>query len=456
MRKVLLGVREPDAAKKADGPLLPVRMARMCPACGYGHFGDQANNEKCAACGALLDGGLALANLYRVENVSTRRATRITSDEEERVRRGYELLTTLQYAEENGVPQVVKTCFADADGTTLATVHYGPAATVWRINLGWRRRREKSIYGFNIDPNTGLWSRDAQAPEDDDSAEVGTQVQRIVPFVEDRRNILVFHPGPTLEEETMVTLQYLLKRGIEAEFQLEEAELAAEPLPRRDQRNAILFYESAEGGAGVLTRLANDPEALRRVGDRALRVAHYAPRGAAWEPGQIEDTDPTCEAGCYRCLLSYSNQIDHQAIQRKDPVALDLLCRLTRASAQRGTGGRHADAQYAELERLCGSSLERAWLDFIRRRGHRLPDKAQFSLPDYGVRPDFGYQGDSPALVFIDGPHHETDHQYPLDARLNQVLSDAGYEVIRFPKEQAAWPALLARYPDVFGPGVNS
>jgi hypothetical protein len=454
VRKVLLGVREQDGTH-ANDPLLPVRTAQMCPICGYGHFGEQLQQPLCVACGTTLDGGLNLSNLYRVENVSTRRANRITSDEEERVRQGYELLTTLQYAEENGVQQVVKTRFEDADGVALITVHYGPAATVWRMNLGWRRRKEKSIYGFNIDPNTGLWSKDAQAPEEDDSADIGAQVQRIVPFVEDRRNILVLHPGTALEEGAMVTLQYLLKRGIEAEFQLEESELAAEPLPKRDQRNAILFYESAEGGAGVLTRLANDPIALCRVAERALRVAHYQPKGATWEADALLNLDETCEAGCYRCLLSYSNQIDHPAIQRKDPVVLDLLCRLIRASARRGTGGRHADEHYAELLALCGSSLEQDWLAYIHQRGHRLPDKAQPGLPAFGVRPDFGYQGDSPALVFVDGPHHESDHQHPIDAQVNQTLSDAGYEVIRFPKERAAWPPILLQYPDVFGQGIT-
>lgn len=454
VRKVMLGVRDQTGAD-ANGAQLPVRMARMCPACGYGHFGEQLHMEKCAACGSLLEGGLSLPNLYRVENVSTRRATRITSDEEERVRQGYEMLTTLQYAEENGVLQVVKTRF-ELDGEILATAHYGPAATVWRMNLGWKRRKEKSICGFNIDPNTGIWSKDSQAPEDDDSNETGQTVQRIVPFVEDRRNILVLYPGQQLEEDAMVTLQYMLKRGIEAEFQLEEAELAAEPMPRRDQRNAILFYESAEGGAGVLTRIANDPDALRRVAERALRVAHYERKGGVWAVDQLQDTDKTCEAGCYRCLLSYSNQMDHRIIRRKNEAVLDLLCRLSRAAAGRGTAGRSADEQFDELYRLSGSGLEKAWIVTVRKRGHRLPDKAQFSMSDFKVRPDFGYGGDSPALVFIDGPHHESDHQMKIDEAKNRALRDAGFEVIRFPKEEGAWPSIFAKYPDVFGKGAGA
>ena len=453
VRKVMLGVRD-QSSPDAIGAQLPLRMARMCPVCGYGHFGDQLQMEKCVACDCVLEGGLTLPNLYRVENVSTRRATRITSDEEERVRQGYEMLTTLQYAEENGVPQVIKTRF-DLASTPIVTVHYGPAATVWRMNLGWKRRKEKSIYGFNIDPTTGIWSKDSQAPEDDDASDNGPTVQRIVPFVEDRRNILVLHPDQQLEEDSMVTLQYMLKRGIEAEFQLEESELAAEPLPRRDQRNAILFYESAEGGAGVLTRIANDPAALRRVAERALRVAHFAPKGSTWAVDELQDTDQSCEAGCYRCLLSYGNQMDHRIIQRKNEVVLDILCRLTQAEAKRGTAGRNADEQFDELLSLSGSSLEKAWLNAVRKAGLRLPDKAQFSLSEYAVRPDFGYGGDSPALVFIDGPHHESDHQHRIDEEKNRTLRDAGFEVIRFPKEQSAWNAIFNQYPDVFGKGVQ-
>ena len=67
--------------------------ARLCPACGYAHFDEDKDCERCVQCHALLDGGRALLTLYRIEQVSTRRATRITSDEEERQRQGYEMMT---------------------------------------------------------------------------------------------------------------------------------------------------------------------------------------------------------------------------------------------------------------------------------------------------------------------------------------------------------------------------
>ena len=73
----------------------------MCSNVGYGHFGTQKDFERCVNCDELLEGGRVVNNLYRIEQVSTQRANRITSDEEERQRQGYEMITTLRFAEEN-------------------------------------------------------------------------------------------------------------------------------------------------------------------------------------------------------------------------------------------------------------------------------------------------------------------------------------------------------------------
>ena len=46
----------------------------------------QRDVDRCISCGASLDGAEEVKNLYRIENVSTKRAERITANEEERVR----------------------------------------------------------------------------------------------------------------------------------------------------------------------------------------------------------------------------------------------------------------------------------------------------------------------------------------------------------------------------------
>ncbi|MCH8857334.1 MAG: DUF1998 domain-containing protein, partial [Proteobacteria bacterium] len=466
--KALLTITGSDQV--SEGARLPTEIARLCPACGYGHFRSQRDSDRCVSCGASLSGAQEIKNLYRIENVSTKRAERITANEEERVRQGYEMQTTLQFAESEGKLQMVTTVVEDDEGPLLE-MQYGPAATVWRMNFGWRRRKEKSIQGFMMNPVTGHWvggvddgngekEAEGEAPPDK------TPPQRIVPYVEDRRNILIIRPHYRLGElvaETLTTLQYALKRGIEAVYQLEESELMAEPLPTRDNRQSILLFEAAEGGAGVLTRLATESEALSAVAAKALEVMHFMvpPAGQSWtRKGLIEELDhdgkPLCEAGCYRCLLSYYNQPDHTLIDRKDKDAggllLDILCRLTSARARQGTQGRAPQEHDAELSRTAGSSLEQAWLDHVNEHGYRKPDRGQHTIAGANVCADFFYD-DLNLAVFIDGPYHETDTQRAADAAIDRALDELGYLVVRFPKEQARWPDIFKNNADLFGPG---
>lgn len=84
VKKAILGVRDEESVTTAAK--LPVRTARLCPACGYVHFDEEKDFERCVNCYAMLDVGRSLLTLYRIEQVSTRRAMRITSDEEERQR----------------------------------------------------------------------------------------------------------------------------------------------------------------------------------------------------------------------------------------------------------------------------------------------------------------------------------------------------------------------------------
>src|SRR5690606_10464734 len=91
---------------------------------------------------------------------------------------------------------------------------------------------------------------------------------------------------------------------------------------RPEDRTGFGLYEAAEGGAGVLRLLVEDPTALSRCAELALRRCHYAPDDRAadgWAdqghaPGRRDD----CEAACYDCLLSYTNQPDHRLLDRKD------------------------------------------------------------------------------------------------------------------------------------------
>jgi ATP-dependent helicase YprA (DUF1998 family)/very-short-patch-repair endonuclease len=453
VKRAILTIRDEGTVTAAAK--LPVQGLRLCPSCGYGHFAEQCEYERCVNCDVSLDGGRRLANLYRIEQVATRRATRITSDEEERQRQGYEMITTLRYAQENGRNRHESLVFSESD-EPLAEVSYGPAATLWRINLGWKRRRDKSVYGFTIEVNTGEWTKDSQAPTDaeDDTVRAGVNAQRITPYVEDTKNVLIFQPKSGLTQPEIITLQYAVKRGIEQIFQLEESELAAEPLPESGSRKAVLYYEAAEGGAGVLTRLATDPTALARVARKALEVCHYASTSGEWlGPDDLEDLYDGCEAGCYRCLLSYYNQPEHTSIDRRNRTVLDTLCRLTRATSRKKENAADVGQSFDEMINACGSSLERAWLENLRAGGHRLPDRAQLYLKEFGTCPDFAYEAQQ-AVVYIDGPHHDRDRQKGLDNGVTARLENAGFTVVRFPADQQTWPSIVKAYAWLFGAPV--
>ncbi len=437
VRRAVLSMREEQGSFK-----LATHRAKICPQCGYGHFGEQRDLERCLNCNALLEGGALIPNLYRIEQVTARPRLRITSDDEQRQGSGYEVVTTLAFAQDGGRPRRRLAAAGD-----LLELVYGPAATIWRINLGLRRRQHPTVYGFNIDPVSGEWKADSAEDQDpEDQAASRYPPQRISPFVEDTRNLLLLTPRRDLGPSGMATLQYALKRGIEREFQLEESELQAEPLPSPKQRRALLLYEGAEGGAGVLGKLISDPSALSRVAKRALETCHYL-----WEGEELRDLDESCEAGCYRCLLSYYNQSDHALIDRKDPEVLELLRQLSASPV----GELRAAGEQGSLEallRTCGSDLERDWLRRVAQAGYRLPDHAQKLLPELGVRPDFSYS-EQQALIFVDGGPHLAAGQRAEDRAATARLEDAGYTVIRFGLPVSSWAEQFARYAWVFGPG---
>lgn len=443
VRRAILTIRDEGSASSLSE--LPVQTVKICPRCGYCHPED--DSSLCDHCGEKNEGGLMISNLYRIEQVSTRLATKITSDEEERQRQGYDMVTTLRFSTENGRMRR-KRIAATCDGEDILELAYGPAATLWRVNLGWKRRKIKSIFGFFIDINSGEWVKDVQTPSDldDDDVRDAASPQRITPYVEDVKNILLAAPKEAFSESAMVTLQHALKRGIEQEFQIEEAELAAEPLPDAQNRNSFLFYEAAEGGAGVLTRLCSDGGALSRVARRSLEVCHFKSKSGRWTGADdLEDCAEECEAGCYKCLLSYYNQPDHEKIDRKNPEVLDFLCRLIHS-------GRRELVDIDALRDVSLSSLEQKWLDYLEEKGCALPDAAQRTVSGHMVRPDFEYS-ENQALIFIDGPHHLMEKQKNLDKTQTESLENGGYTVIRFGQDPGTWDTVIKTYEWLFRPG---
>ncbi len=308
----------------------------ICIHCGHGHFPEAGMTDitatVCDSCGAALVTAGRVEELYRIDTVETQAVERITVNDEERQRQGYELQTMYQFVKDPKLGLIKQNRAVIADNTEIALLVYAPSALLWRINRGWKRRKHKHVLGFFINPISGFWSKEEEpgndnSPESGEDDNMGGKVtpQRIVPFVEDHRNILILTPTVPFSLEQMSTLQAALKRGIELTYQIEESELVAEPLPFEKERKHILLYEAAEGGAGVLTRLVHDKGALAQVARKALDVMHYDQDLNDTQEGKEDG----CVAGCYQCLLSYYNQTEHEYIDRRDLGVRNFLAQLS-------------------------------------------------------------------------------------------------------------------------------
>jgi len=431
-----------------EGKGVITRAAKQCQACGYLHPTQNGSNgpDKCERCQVSL--GAPLHSLFRLQNVSTRRADRINSDEEERQRLGYEIRTAIRF-EDSGNRVAYRMARILRDGELLATLTYGHAALLWRINLGWKRRKEKHVHGFLLDVEKGVWER---SQEDDDQSSddpTANPTHRVVPFVEDRRNALLFEPASLRSDVEMASLQAALKRALQAHFQLEESELAAEPLPSTEdgERKLLLFYEAAEGGAGALRRLLDDPDALAQVARKALDTCHFD-SDTGHDRARAPRAKEACEAACYDCLMSYQNQREHELLNRH--AIKDLLLALTRSCVESSPGPKPRAEHLAELKKLAGSDLERKFLDFLEQNELRLPDKGQSYIDDCRVKPDFLYESPLQTVVYVDGPVHDFPDRAERDRTQQNALEDLGYTVLRF-EHDGIWPTVVREHPNVFG-----
>lgn len=330
----------------SEGGSLLTQHAKLCPGCGAGHFGD--DRSTCHACGTPLGDADPIQNVFRVDNVDTRPAERITANDEERQRQGFEIVTTFEWAVRpdavgGGLAKldVREAKVVDAAGEPLATLSYGPGASIARLNKGLRRRQDKKVFGFFIDPGSGTWAKTPDEAEDTNDAAVAKAV-RIVPMVRDQKNALLLRlAGGPFDVATVATLQHALQRGLARTYQLEDSEVLVEPMPSSSDRRGFLFYEATEGGAGVLRRLVTEEGALAAVARRALSLLHYLDPDDDNAPvpdaeGLTTVAGANCVAACYRCVMSYYNQPDHELLDRRDPALKALLVSLSGAHVHSG------------------------------------------------------------------------------------------------------------------------
>ncbi len=431
--------------------------ARRCESCGY-HHESRHHAVRCEMCDEPLR--VETTGLLQLHTVYTRRRERISSDEEERRRAGFRLVTSYRFTD-HGQRAGRRDALVSGPGGPIAALAYGDSATVRITNKGRLRAKPNEPDGFWLDPVNGEWmnERDAaeaagdstEMPVVDDAGNEKRRKRRVLPYVEDRRNVLVVKLVDPLPREAALTLMYALERGIEAAFELEDSELVSELLPPVEgPRDRMLFMEAAEGGAGVLRQMQSDPRALAAAAAEALDICHFTADGT--DRGGAHPDRP-CARGCYECLLTYGNQLDHSAIDRQ--LINDLLVRFANGEALATGRGESRSEQLARLTGQADSSLETDLLAWLKARGYHLPHETQYHVAGALARPDFAYllPGVNVA-IFVDGPVHDHAVIAERDADAEERLYDLGWEVIRFP-HNGDWAAIVKQHPSYFGPGSS-
>ncbi len=408
----------PPESKSETGEGLATKEIYICPTCGGAH---DVETERCHACRSPMANAAPIRKTLRIDNVETAPADRITANDEERVRQGFEIQTAFSWPMKNGVPEISEAVVA-ADGQPLMILQYANRAEISRLNKGLKRRRDKTILGFGIDPRSGFWNKAEDEVEVDAPPDEVKSV-RIVPIVKDTKNALLlrFSNPDAWSATALTTVQHALMRGVEIAYQLEEGEVLGEPLPSRDDRRAVLAYEATEGGAGVLNRLIADPHALANIARSALDLMHFNHVDQAIvanDPTQLQDQVEACVKGCYRCLLSYFNQPDHEQIDRTDPEAKRLLVALARGEVRMSSTSVDADG---------------GWPAAIAAADLPKPDEAKVTLGGL-------------TFAFSWPAHYVLAHHGTIPDVARTAAEDASWSVIQLPSSGFELPADLFAY----------
>lgn len=433
INRVILPIRSDDSDEVTTGSV------KICGHCGYLHpLSDDVVYDNCESCGKELP--LPYKNMFRLQNVITRRAERINSDEEERFRLGFEVRTVLRYGQRAG-RTLKRRARIEVEGSTFGALTYGQAANLWRINFGENRRKEKEKLGYLLDTERGYWQRSQDETENQESSDdpMSNSVARVIPYVEDRRNCLILDLTEEISHERMASFESAFKKAIQVCFQLEDQELASEPLPTKAERKRILLYEASEGGAGVLRQLIDTPDALARVAKKMLEICHYDPETQE-DKGHLAHNGEGCESACYNCLLSYFNQPDHDDLDRKSILSLmaDLSRSRVVAPSSESSRGNQLQELVASLDE--SAELARKWLYYLEERGLRLPSHVNVPLANGAVQANFLYESYH-AAIFL-GPQEDRK-------KIDETLFEIGIDALFFESE-SDWSDLIDRHKSVF------
>jgi very-short-patch-repair endonuclease len=415
---------------------LKLERAKVCPKTGYFLYDQQYGYEV----DPIINEPLQLdstrhihSTLIEMTESRAHEQQRITCQEEERTKKGYDIQTyfSVDGGFENSLEGLVK-----IGDEKLLHIHYFPTCRIYKLNLKWRASENQ---GFSIQMNSGNWKSKAQQQAATDPEEI----KDVKLFTSDTANAIYIQPVKTLAlqggNKGVITLMFAIKKAIENHFQVESNEMAATIMGEEDAPN-ILIYESSEGSLGVLSQLFDSPAVYKSIMQEAYKVCFF--KNGVEEEGEVIPAT-------YDDLLSYYNQYYHKKIDRN--LVRDAL-QLLRNSNLEITTNKAFDNyedhyQFMQAARDPNSSTEEKFLKHLFHQSLRLPDEAQPHILNMYVRPDFLYKPN--ICIFCDGTPHDKDVVREDDTEKRSALMAAGYQVLSWHYLDSL-DEFVAKRPDIF------
>jgi superfamily II DNA/RNA helicase/very-short-patch-repair endonuclease len=415
---------------------LKLERAKVCPKTGYFLYDQQYGYEV----DPIINEPLQLdstkhihSTLIEMTESRAHEQQRITCQEEERTKKGYDIQTyfSVDGGFENSLEGLVK-----IGDEKLLHIHYFPTCRIYKLNLKWRASENQ---GFSIQMNSGNWKSKAQQQAATDPEEI----KDVKLFTSDTANAIYIQPVKTLAlqggNKGVITLMFAIKKAIENHFQVESNEMAATIMGEEDAPN-ILIYESSEGSLGVLSQLFDSPAVYKSIMQEAYKVCFI--KNGVEEEGEVIPAT-------YDDLLSYYNQYYHKKIDRN--LVRDAL-QLLRNSNLEITTNKAFDNyedhyQFMQAARDPNSSTEEKFLKHLFNQSLRLPDEAQPHILNMYVRPDFLYKPN--ICIFCDGTPHDKDIVREDDTEKRSALMAAGYQVLSWHYLDSL-DEFVAKRPDIF------
>lgn len=393
--------------------------AKISPYTGYILMKDQYNYNVDPMVNKELNEGMDKFTHPDLVNMTETKAyelQRITCQEEERTRRGFDIRT--YFAVEGGFESITE-AVVNVDKEKLLHIHAIPSARLVKISYKWRSSPEN---GYALNLKNGYWQTKKQETEEGNNDEI----RRIKLYTTLTANTLFIQPVESLAleggKDGVITLMYALKRSIENFFQIESNEIGATIMGEGDIPN-LLIYEASEGSLGVLSQVVDNPSIYKAVMSEAFEFL-FMKEG-------VEIPKEELVPASYDDLLSYYNQIHHQSINRNYIRESLRLLKDSDVEILTSRSFSSYDEQYQSLQaaRDPNSSTEEQFLKFLYNRGLKLPDEAQPIIPDMYVRPDFMYKPN--ICVFCDGTPHDDPVVKKDDLEKRKALNDTGkYQVL--------------------------